>query len=190
MWNGVIDGWDECVAGEISPEEIGVTMEDENTLLVKTQNPFPPLPATMMYWPPMHGPSLGEPGNWTPEYILDPETHVSSGPFILKEFVPGDHLVLEANPDYVGPRTPWLREIRGIYGDQLNSSFIAFQNHEIERVDYIHLKPSDYEVINTNEDMRENFRPHAGDFRNDYLFFDTFNPPFDDVNVRRPSPKR
>lgn len=184
MWNGVIAGWDESVAGEISPEEIGVIAEDDNTVLVITQKPFPPLPATMAYWPPMHAGSLGEPGAWTPEYILDPETHVSSGPFILTEFVPGDHLVIEANPDYVGPRTPWLREIRGVYGDQLNSSFIAFQNYEIERVDYIHLKPSDYEVLNNNEEMRQGFRPHAGDFRTDYLLFDTFNPPFNDLNVR------
>ncbi len=184
MWNGVIEGWDEAVAGEISVEEIGVIAEDDNTLVVRTQNPFPPLPATMMYWPPMQAAGLGEPGAWTPEYILDPATHVSSGPFILKEFVPGDHLILEANPAYVGPRTPWLREIRGVYGDQLNSGFIALQNHEVERVDYIHLKPSDFEVLNSEEVLRENFRPHAGDFRTDYLLFDTFNPPFNDLNVR------
>ena len=184
MWNGVIEGWDESVAGEISPEEIGVVAVDDNTLLMRTQNPFPPFPATMAYWPPMQAASLGEPGNWTPEYILDPETHVSAGPFILTEFVAGDHLVLQANPDYVGPNTPWLREIRGIYGDQLNSSFLALQNHEIDRVDYTHLKPADYVVINENEVLRENFRPHAGDFRADYLLFDTFNPPFNDRNVR------
>lgn len=184
MWQGVIEGWDEAVAGEISVEEIGVIAEDDNTLVVRTQNPFPPLPATMVYWPPMQAAALGEPGNWTPEYIFDPETHVSSGPFILKEFVPGDRLVLEANPTYVGPRTPWLREIRGIYGDQLNSSFIAYQNHEIDKVNYIHLKTADYEIMNDNPTMRENFRPHAGDFRTDYLLFDTFNPPFNDVNVR------
>jgi ABC-type oligopeptide transport system substrate-binding subunit len=184
MWLGVIDGWDEAVAGEIPVDEIGVIAQDDNTLLVRTQNPFPPLPATMTYWPPMQAAALGEPGNWHPEYILDPATHVSSGPFKVKEFVAGDHLVIEANPDYVGPRTPWLREIRGVYGDQLNGSFIAFQNYEIDRVNYIHLKPSDYVIINENEELRQNFRPHAGDFRTDYLFFDTFNPPFDNLQVR------
>jgi ABC-type oligopeptide transport system substrate-binding subunit len=184
MWLGVIEGWDESVAGEISPDEIGVEAVDDNTLLVRTQNPFPPLPATMAYWPPMQAASLGEPGNWTPEYILDPETHVSAGAYMVTEFVAGDHLTLQANPDYIGPNTPWLHEIRGIYGDQLNSSFLAFQNYEIDRVDYTHLKPADYVVINENEDLRENFLPHAGDFRADYLLFDTFNPPFNDRNVR------
>ncbi len=132
----------------------------------------------------MQAKALGEPGNWHPEYILDPATSVSSGPFILREFVAGDHLLLEANPDYIGPRTPWLRQLIGVYGDQLNGGFIAFQNHEVDRVDYIHLKPSDYVIINENEELRVNFRPHAGDFRTDYLLFDTFNPPFDDVRVR------
>jgi ABC-type oligopeptide transport system substrate-binding subunit len=184
MWQGVIQGWDEAVAGEIPPDQIGVEAVDDNTLLIKTQKPFPPLPATTMYWPPMQAKSLGEPGNWHPEYILDPATSVSSGPFMVKEFVPGDHLLLEANPDYVGPRTPWLRQIIGVYGDETNGSFIAFQNYEVDTVDYINLKPSDYVIINQNEKMRTNFRPHAGDFRTDYLFFDTFNPPFNDLNVR------
>jgi peptide/nickel transport system substrate-binding protein/oligopeptide transport system substrate-binding protein len=184
MWLGVIAGWDEATAGEIAPDEIGVEAVDDNTLLIRTQNPFPPLPATTMYWPPMQAKSLGEPGNWHPEYILDPATSVSSGPFMVVEFVPGDHLLLEANPDYVGPRTPWLRQMIGVYGDLINSSFIAFQNHEIEAVDYTYLKPSDYVIINENEEMRVNFRPHAGDFRTDYLLFDTFNPPFNDLNVR------
>jgi ABC-type transport system substrate-binding protein len=71
-----------------------------------------------------------------------------------------------------------------VYGDQLNGGFIAFQNHEVDRVDYIHLKPSDYVIINENEELRVNFRPHAGDFRTDYLLFDTFTPPFDDLRVR------
>jgi peptide/nickel transport system substrate-binding protein/oligopeptide transport system substrate-binding protein len=184
MWLGVIEGWDEAVAGEITPAEVGVEAVDDNTLMIRTQNPFPPLPATMAYWPPMQAAALGEPGAWNEEYMLDPETAVSSGPFVLKEFVPGDRLVLEANPDYVGPRTPWLRQIVGTYGDQLNGSFIAFQNHEIDRVNYGHLSPADYEIINQNDELRENFRPHAGDFRADYILFDTFNPPFDDVNVR------
>jgi ABC-type transport system substrate-binding protein len=184
MWLGVIEGWDEAVAGEISPAEIGVEALDDNTLLIRTQNPFPPLPATTMYWPPMQAASLGEPGAWTPEYILDPATSVSSGPFMVVEHVPGDHLLLEANPDYVGPRTPWLRQLIGVYGDQINGSFIAFQNYEVDRVDYVHLKPADFVVISENPEMSANFRLHAGDFRADYLLFDTFNPPFDDVNVR------
>src|SRR5258707_13449394 len=32
--------------------------------------------------------------------------------------------------------------------------------------------------------MRAHYLPNQGDFRTDYLLFDTFNKPFNDVNVR------
>lgn len=181
MWQGIIEGWSEAVAGEIPPEEIGMVAVDDLTLQVFTEGPRPYLPNTLNFWPPLQAKALEEHG---PDYLLDPETAVSSGPFMVKEFVAGDHLVLEANPTYNGYRKPWLREVRGIYGDQVNSSFLAYQNREVDRIDYVHLKPTDYEIIVADEQMRENLRLHQGDFRTDYLLFDTFNPPFDDVKVR------
>lgn len=181
LWLGIIDGWDEAVAGEIPVEEIGLTAVDDLTLEIRTQIPFPPLPATFYFWPPMQADALAEYG---PDYMLDPETAVSSGPFMLKEFVAGERVVLEANPDYNGVRPPWLREIRGIYGDQLNGSFLAFQDGQIDRVNYLFLSPADFSVIESDPVLLENYLPTAGDFRTDYLLFDTFNPPFDDINVR------
>jgi len=181
LWLGIIDGWDEAVAGEIPVEEIGMVAADDLTLEITTQTPFPPLPSTFYFWPPMQAAALAEYG---PDYMLDPETSVTSGPFMLKEFVAGERVVLEANPDYTGPRQPWIREIIGVYGDLLNGSFLAFQNREIDRVNYAFLSPADFEVIENDPELLENYRPHGGDFRTDYLLMDTFNPPFDDVNVR------
>jgi len=181
LWNGIIAGWDEANAGEIPPEEIGLSAVDDNTLAVTTQVPFPPLPSTFFFWPPMQAKALREIG---PDYILDPETHVSAGPFVLKEFVPGDRVILEANPDYVGPRTPWLRRLEWVYGDQLNGSFLAYQDGQIDQVGYGVLSPADFEVIYSDPMLAENYRQHAGDFRTDYLLFDTFTEPFNDVNVR------
>jgi len=181
MWLGVIEGWDEAVAGEIPPEEIGLEAIDDLTLAVTTQAPFPPLPKTFHFWPPLQAAALAEHG---PDYIIDPETHVSSGPFMLTEFVPGDHLTMVANPTYTGPRQPWLKEMRGIYGDQINGSFLAFQDHQIDMVGAGLLSPADFEVIAADPVLNDNYRPHGGDFRTHYLIFDTFNAPFDDVNVR------
>lgn len=181
LWLGIIDGWDEAVAGEIPVEEIGMVAVDDLTLAITTQTPFPPLPSTFYFWPPMQADALAEYG---PEYMLDPETAVSSGPFMLSEFVAGDRVVLDVNPDYTGPRQPWIRQLIGIYGDQLNGSFLAFQNYEIDRVNYGFLTPADFEIIEADSELLENYRPHGGDFRTDYLLMDTFNPPFDDVNVR------
>lgn len=181
MWLGVIDGWDEAVAGEIPPEEIGLVAVDDLTLTITTQSPFPPLPKTFFFWPPLQAKALAEHG---PDYILDPATSVSSGPFILKEFIAGDRVILEANPTYTGPRQPWLKEMHGIYGDKLNGSFVAFQDYQIDTIGSGNLSPADFEVIDADPMLNDNYRPHGGDFRTHYLIFDTFNAPFDDVNVR------
>ncbi len=181
MWQGIIANWSEAVAGEVPPEEIGMEAVDDLTLVVTTNGPRPYLPGTLYFWPPMQAKALAENG---PNYILDPATSVSSGPFILTEFTPGNRVVVEANPTYNGYRKPILRELRGIYGDQLNGSFLAFQNHEVDRVNYVHISPADFEVIRADETLSANYRPNFGDFRTDYLLFDTFTAPFNDVRVR------
>jgi peptide/nickel transport system substrate-binding protein/oligopeptide transport system substrate-binding protein len=116
--------------------------------------------------------------------ILDPATSVSSGPYILKEFAAGDHVVLEANPTYNGPRKPWLKELRFVYGDQINSSFLAFQDHEIDWMSYEMVSPADFAVIDSDPVLSDHYLPNSGDFRTDYLLMDTFNPPFDNHDVR------
>ena len=181
MWQGVIAGWSEAVAGEIPPEEIGLEAIDDSTLAITTVGPAPYLPATMFFWPPLQAAALEEFG---PNYVNDPETSVSSGPFILTEFVAGDHVVLEANPTYTGFRQPYLREIRGLYGDKMAGSFLAFQNHDIDRASYEVLSPADFEIITSTPELLENYLPNPGDFRTDYLLMDTYTPPFDDRNVR------
>lgn len=180
VWQGIIEGWSEAVAGEIPPEEIGMVAVDDLTLAVTTAGPAPYLPATLHFWPPMQAAALEEFG---PNYVNDPETSVSSGPFILREFVPGDHILLEANPAYTGVRVPELRQIRYFYADQ-STSFLAFQNHDVDRVPYEPLSGADFEVITADPVLLENYLPNPGDFRTDYLLMDAYNPPFDDRNVR------
>ncbi len=181
MWQGIIEGWSEAVAGEIPPDEIGLETVDDLTLAVTTASPAPYLPSTLFFWPPLQARALEELG---PNYVNDPATSVSSGPYILREFSPGENIVVEANPTYNGFRKPWLREIRGLYGDKLNGSFLAFQNHDIDRVGYEFLTPADFEVITGDPALLENYLPNPGDFRTDYILLDAYTEPFDDRNVR------
>ncbi len=181
MWQGWVEGWSEAAAGEIPVEEVGIRAVDDLTFEVTATGVYAFLPSMFYFWPPMQAAALAEFG---PSYLLDPATSVSSGPFILSEFVPGERLVLTANPTYNGYRPPLLREIRGIYGDMLNGSFLAFQNYDVDRVNYTTISPADFEIINSDPQLNDNYLPNSGDFRTDYLFFDTFTAPFDDVNVR------
>jgi ABC-type transport system substrate-binding protein len=182
MWQGVIQNWSEAVLGEVTPQEIGMVAVDDNTLAITTAGPAPYLPATMYFWPPLQAKALTELG---PDYQLDPATSVSSGPFILKEFKPGESVLLEANPTYTGFRKPYLKQIHYVYGDQLNGSFPAFQNRDIDRVSYEFLAPADFEIIKGDESMLSNYLPKPGDFRTDYLLMDTYTAPFDNLQVRQ-----
>ncbi len=47
------------------------------------------------------------------------------------------------------------------------------------------LTPADFEIILNDPVLSENYLRHFGDFRTDYLLFDTFTPPFDNLDVRK-----
>ncbi len=182
MWAGIIKNYAEVVAGELPPEELGVVAVDDLTLEVTTEFPFPPLPNTLFFWPPLQADALAEHG---PDYIIDPETHVSAGPFILTEFTPGESAVFEANPTYTGFRPPVLNRVEVFYGDT-STQFLAFQDSDLEYVQAgASLGPAEFEIINADPVLSENYFPNPGDFRTDYLGFDAYNPPFDNVLVRQ-----
>ena len=178
---GGIENWSEVVAGELPPSELGVKAVDDLTLEVTTVAPFAPLPKVMNFSFVMQKKALEEHG---PYYNSDPATSVSSGPYMLKEFDPGNRIVLEANPMYKGYRPPKLKQIEAIFMSP--STFLAaFENGEIDAVPYQMLTPADFALIERDPVMSENYLRHYGDFRTDYLLFDTLNPPFDDLNVRK-----
>ena len=63
--------------------------------------------------------------------------------------------------------------------------FIAFQNNEIDMVFSENLTPADFVMIENDPVLKDNYLRYYGDFRTDYILFDTFNPPFDNIDVRK-----
>lgn len=180
FYAGVIQNWDEVIAGELPTEELGVVAVDDLTLQITTYNPFPPLPGMMKFGWTLQAKALEEYG---PYYNNDPETSVTMGRFKLVSLEPGRRVVLEANPDYKGPNPPRLKGMEGVFMDP-STFFGAFQNGEIYDVGYEALTPADFDLVLADEVLSANYLRHFGDFRTDYLLFDTYNPPFDDLNVR------
>ena len=181
FYAGVIKNWNEVIAGELPPEELGVKAVDDRTLTITTENVVPPLPGMMKFSFVLQKKALEEHG---PYYNNDLATSVSSGPFMLSDYQPGDRVVLVANPEYTGYRPARLERLEGIYMAP-TTYFPAFQNGEIDRVPYEYLTPSDFALIESDPALSDNYLRHFGDFRTDYLMFDTFNPPFNDLNVRK-----
>jgi peptide/nickel transport system substrate-binding protein/oligopeptide transport system substrate-binding protein len=178
---GGLRNWDRIVAGEMPPDSLGVTAIDDLTLQLVTEGPFPAMPAAMKFGYTLQKRALEEHG---PYYNNDPATSVSSGPFVLTEFDPGYRIVLTANPDYTGYRPPLLQRIEGVYMSPA-TYFLAFQRGEIDLVGHEQLTPADFATIEEDPTLQANYLRHYGDFRTDYLLFDTFSPPFDKLAVRR-----
>jgi peptide/nickel transport system substrate-binding protein/oligopeptide transport system substrate-binding protein len=181
FYNGVIKNWEEVIAGELPKEELGVAAADDLTFQITTQKPFPPMPGMMKFGWTLQKKALEEHG---PLYNSDPATHVSSGPFTLETFEPGKTISLVANPTYKGYRPPLYKRLVGIYMDP-GTEFAAFQKGEIDAVGYESLSPADLELVLQDPALKENYLRHFGDFRTDYILFDTFNPPFDNIDVRK-----
>ena len=181
FYAGVIQNWDEAIAGEVDPTDLGVKAVDDLTLEITTVNPWPALPAMMVFSFVNQKKALEEHG---PLYNSDPATSVSAGPFMLDVLEPGDRVELVANPNYKGYRKPRLQRLIARY-QAPETDFVSFQSGEVDKVPYETLSPADFEIIQSDPVLSENYLRHFGDFRTDYLLFDTFNPPFNDLNVRK-----
>ena len=178
---GGIRNWNQVIAGELPPEELGVVAVDDYTLAITTEDLFPPLPGVLKFSWPIAAHAVAEHG---PYYNNDPETSVSSGPFMLESYDPGNELVLVANPMYKGLRPPRLARIEHVYMAP-GTEFLAFQAGEIDNIGYEVLSPADFDLVLNDPVMSGNYLRHFGDFRTDYLLWDTFNPPFDSLDVRK-----
>ncbi len=178
---GGIKNWDKVVSGELPPSELGVVAVDDLTLQVTTEGAFPPLPGVMKFAFVMQKNALEAYG---PYYNNDLATAVSAGPYVLKEFDPGNRIVVEANPNYKGYRPARLQRIEGIYMSPA-TFFAAFQAGEVDRVPYEYLTTADFSIIERTPELSDNYFRHFGDFRTDYLLFDTTQAPFDNLDVRK-----
>ncbi len=181
FYAGVLKNWNEVIAGEKPVDQLGVNAVDDYTLTFTTEKPWPPLPAMMEFSFVLQKKALEQYG---PLYNSDPKTSVSAGPFMLESIEPGKQIVLKANPMYKGYRKPRLSQIVYTYMN-VSTEFAAFQKGDIYRVGYEALTPADFDIILKDPALKANYLRHYGDFRTDYLLFDTFTPPFNDLNVRK-----
>jgi ABC-type transport system substrate-binding protein len=171
--------WDKIVSGELPPTELGVKAIDDLTLEVTTELPAPYTPATMIFSRPMAKHRVEEYGVY---YNNDPETSVSSEPWILEEWTKGKQIVLGPNLNYTGKQKPFLERIIFIIGEPDRQ----FDTYLADEIDWVQtFSPGDLDYIAADPELNAQYYPGFGDFRTHYLFFDTYNPPFDDLKVRQ-----
>ncbi len=179
---GAIKNWDKCVAGELPLDQLGVTARDAHTLVIETETPAPFFPAKLVYSEVLSAAKLKEYGSGL--YTAEPDKTISCGPYILKEFKPGQRVVYEANPTYKGTNRPRIQKVIQIAA-RPEAFFAGYQAGEVDRVTGEQLQTADNEIIARDPELQKQIRLTAADFRTDYLFFDCQNPPFNDVRVRQ-----
>jgi oligopeptide transport system substrate-binding protein len=88
----------DIVAGKKPPDSLGVNAPDDSTLVLQLIAPTSYLPALLAHPStcPVHRRTLAE----HPKDIAKPGVMVSNGPFVLKEWVPGLHILLARNRYY------------------------------------------------------------------------------------------
>ena len=171
--------WDKVLAGEVPPTELGVKAVDDFTFQVTTEKPAPYTPAAMIFSRPLAKHQVEKYGVY---YNNKPETSISSEPWILEEWTKGKQLVLGPNPNYTGRRQPLLERWVFTFGDPE----YTFDAYLADEVDWgAPGSTGDLDFVMADPDLASQYHPGFGDFRTHYLFFDTYNPPFDNLKVRQ-----
>ena len=121
-------------------------------------------------------------GTWA----LNPENYVSAGPFVLESYEKGTRLTFIANDKYTGPYPPMVDKVIIEFMDP-QVRFAAFQNGELDAVGGGYtddLPPSAMAQIMADPELQAELISWPN-FITYYLFFDTWNAPFDNLQVRQ-----
>ncbi len=180
-----IVNWGKVVSGEVAPEELGVKAVDANTFTITTDRPTPYLIKLMAdaWVMPKHviQDRLND-GSWA----FDPEKQVFAGPFRLESYEKGKQLNFVANEKYTGPHKPMIDKLTVVFMDP-QVRFAAYKNNELDFIGGGYqqdLPPSAMAEIMANPDLQKELIAWPN-FMTYYLFFDTWNPPFDNLQVRQ-----
>lgn len=175
--SGNIKNFDEVVAGKVPVEELGVRKgSNDYELIIETSEPTPYLPRLFLFAMPLQAKALAQHG---PAYNSNPQTCVSCGPFIVKEFSP-TRVEVVANPKVADDFKPYLERLISInYPD-------PFQAYQAGQIDYVQLSnAAQVNLVMNDPALKEQATPDVGDFRTDYFFFDVTQPPFDNLKFRQ-----
>jgi ABC-type transport system substrate-binding protein len=181
-WQGVIKNYDEAVKGKVPPTEIGVKAgADKYSLVFETVEPVPYLPSQLLYSMCLQAAALKKAGSGI--YNTNPQTSVSCGPYILKEWSPDRRVVIEINPKYTGKLKPVIQRMTTNIVAATGGGFARYQANEVDTA--TDFTPAELKTILADQALTKQLRRNANDFRTFYLFFDVNAAPWDKLSVRQ-----
>jgi glutathione transport system substrate-binding protein len=105
---------------------------------------------------------------------------VGTGPYIIKEYLPNDHLYLERNPDYWQKGLPFFDAINVQIIPDANTRLLTLEAGQIDFVKDLSIQ--DMKRLEGNADLEIREAPST---RTYHIPPHSKRPPFDNVNVRR-----
>jgi len=114
------------------------------------------------------------------KWASSPDTLVTNGPFRVSEMVKGDHVTVERNPDYWGPK-PTLTHIDFVVVNDGASSLARYRSGDL---DEISVQPAQAGTVGTDSMLNRQLvkTPSLTVF---WLVFRVDSPPLDNVKVRQ-----
>lgn len=181
---GIVN-WAAVVNGDLPPEDLGVKKVDDYTFTVTTERPAPYLVKIMadVWVVPKHiVKDRLDDGSWA----FKQENWVSCGPYVTEAYERGKQLVFVANDKYTGPFPPLMDKIVVTFMEP-EMRWTAYKNDELDAIGggyQADLPPSAMAEIMANPELEKQLVAWPN-FITYYLFFDTWNPPFDNLLVRQ-----
>ncbi len=171
----VIRGAQEC--GEASCSVEGIMADDPYVLRIELRD-FDPLFLHKLTMPFAAAVPAEEITRWGEDFARHP---VGSGPFVLREWISGQRLVLAANPNYFvpgWPRAPGVQRLIGVNDD------LAWLKYESGQIDISNIPPAEFPRV-TREPRYQPLLRHVTTMSTNYLGMNCQLAPFTDRRVRQ-----
>ncbi|PWJ24122.1 peptide/nickel transport system substrate-binding protein [Branchiibius hedensis] len=175
----VVYTYDRIIKGKLSPSwrfasVSSVTAPDDKTVEIKVKTPTPNLLTLIGGF---KGVGIVEEKNVTSGKIgRDP---IGSGPFVVSDWVSGDHITLKPNANYWGDK-PKLSSVTYRFISDGNTAITALKNGEIQWTDVI--PPQQVKGLESNSAVKTAVVP-SNDYQ--YLTMNQKKAPFNNVAVRQ-----
>lgn len=160
------------------PNTVGVRAVDDLTFVVETEQPCAYLPYIVAFS------GSGPVPRWQVEKYgrkwSEPGAFVSNSSYVLTEWQKGRQATLSLNPRYNGPHKGYIEKIIQLFSTGATGT-APFENNE---VDWLQVFVTDLPYIENHPVLKNQLVRYA--FPDTwYLFFQTRQPPFDDLRVRQ-----
>ena len=161
-----------------------VDTPDPHTAVFRLKKPHP---ALMQALAPLLMPVI-------PKHVFgdgqEPKTHpmnampVGSGPYEFKEWVKGQHVILERNDDFFIEGRPYLDRIIIKFIKEASVALLALEKGDVDYYPFARLRFRDIPKMEKNPDLHVTPKGYEALGPINYVEFNMRNPPFDDVRVR------